>query len=285
MSRRIKYQYATVDGIELFYRQAGDPSSPTLLLLHGFPSSSHMYRDLIADLADDFHLVAPDYPGFGNSSMPSRSEYTYTFDNLSTTIEKFIDALGLQKFYLYIQDYGSPVGFRIATRRPELIQGLIIQNANAYEDGLGPAIDDGKRFWANRTQETEAAMRSALTIEGTKFQYLHGVKDTTLVSPDAYRYDQYFLDRPGNAEIQLDLLYDYRNNITLYPLWQKYFRDHQPPALIVWGKNDVFFTADGAVAYKNDLHNAKVILLDTGHFALEDHHFEISNHIRSFVLG
>ncbi|HEY9005006.1 alpha/beta fold hydrolase [Ohtaekwangia sp.] len=277
------YKTITIDGVKIFYREAGETSRPLILLLHGFPSSSHMYRDLINDLADRYHLIAPDYPGFGNSDMPAREAYTYTFDNLSYTIEKFIDALQLKKINLYIQDYGSPVGYRIAVRRPELIQSLIIQNANAYEDGLGPALEDGKRFWANRNEETEKAMRWILSLDGTKLQYLDGTENPEKISPDAYHYDQYFLERPGNKEIQLDLLYDYQNNIKLYPVWQKYLRDHQPPALITWGKNDALFTGSGALAYKKDLPNAEVHLLNTGHFALEEYHTEIAAHIDTFL--
>ena len=284
MSFKTHYRKINIDGIEIFYREAGDSSRPTILLLHGFPSSSHMYRDLITNLADDFHLVAPDYPGFGNSAMPLRTAYRYTFDNLSHTIENFVDAMGLKRFTLYMHDYGSPVGFRIATRRPGLIEALIIQNANAYEEGLGPAIDDGKRFWANRTAETEKAMKQALTLEGTMFQYLHGVNEPEAISPDAHHYDQHFLNRPGNSDIQLDLLYDYLNNIKLYTQWQKYLREHRPPTLVVWGKNDLFFTAEGALAYKKDLPDAKVVLLDSGHFALEEYHQQISEYIRSYLF-
>ncbi len=277
------YKTISVDGVKIFYREAGSPSSSLILLLHGFPSSSHMYRDLMHDLADDYHLIAPDYPAFGNSDMPDKNIYPYTFDNLSITIEKFIDALKLSKFSIYMQDYGAPVGYRIAVRKPELIQALIIQNANAYEEGLGPAIEDGKRFWENRNEETENAMRGILTIEGTKMQYMDGVESPEKVSPDAYLYDQLFLDREGNKEIQLDLLYDYRKNIALYPVWQKYLRDHQPPALITWGKNDALFTDKGAVAYKKDLPDAEIHLLNTGHFALEEFHTEIAAHIDDFL--
>ncbi|HEY9045493.1 MAG TPA: alpha/beta hydrolase [Ohtaekwangia sp.] len=279
----VLYKTIAVDGLNIFYREAGDPSKPLIVLLHGFPSSSHMYRDLITDLADRYHLIAPDYPGFGNSDMPARDKYSYTFDNLSVTIEKFIDALQLKKFSLYIQDYGSPVGYRIAVRRPELIRSLIIQNANAYEEGLGPALEDGKRFWANRNTETENAMRWILSLDGTKLQYLDGTENPEKISPDAYHYDQYFLERPGNKEIQLDLLYDYQNNLTLYPVWQKYLRDNQPPTLITWGKNDALFTGNGALAYKKDLPQAEVHLLNTGHFALEEYHETIAAHIDRFL--
>jgi len=279
----LRYKTIVIDGISIFYREVGNPDLPALLLLHGFPSSSHMYRDLLRDLGDRYHLIAPDYPGFGNSDMPARERFAYTFDNLSVVMEKFIDALKLTHFALYMQDYGAPVGYRIAVRRPELIRALILQNGNAYEEGLGPAIDDGKRFWANRNAETENVMRGALTLEGTKFQYLHGVEDPSKINPDAYQYDQHFLDRPGNAAIQLDLLYDYRNNIKQYPAWHRYLREHRPPALITWGKNDPFFTEKGAVAYLRDLPEAEVHLLNTGHFALEEFHEQIAEYIDVFL--
>lgn len=281
--RSVLYKTVVVNGLTIFYREAGSPHKPVILLLHGFPSSSHMHRDLLRDLADDYHLIAPDYPSFGNSSMPAPTEYTYTFDNLSLTMEAFIDELGLKGFSLYMQDYGAPVGFRIALRRPELIQALLIQNGNAYEEGLGPAMEDGKRYWANRNANTENAMKQALTLEGTQFQYVHGTQDPEKVSPDTYQYDQYLLDRPGNAAIQLDLLYDYRNNITLYPTWQAWLREHQPPTLITWGQNDIFFTAQGAEAYLRDLPDAELHLLDTGHFALEEYHTEIAGLIHRFL--
>jgi pimeloyl-ACP methyl ester carboxylesterase len=279
----VHYKTIRVDGLTIFYRQAGDRAKPTILLLHGFPSSSHMYRDLINELSDDYFLIAPDYPGFGNSDVPSREVYTYTFDRLSVTMEKFIDALHLNKLILFMQDYGAPVGYRIARRRPSIVQALLIQNANAYEEGLGPAIEDGKRFWANRNDETENAMRKILTLDGTKMQYLDGVENPEKVSPDSYHHDQYFLERPGNKEIQLDLLYDYRTNIMQYPLWQRYLHDHQPPTLITWGKNDALFTAAGALAYKKDLPNAKIVLLNSGHFALEEFHVEIAVYIKQFL--
>ncbi len=279
----LRYKTIVIDGISIFYREAGNPNLPTLLLLHGFPSSSHMYRDLIRDLGDRYHIIAPDYPGFGNSDMPAREHFTYTFDNLSVVMEKFIDALKFTRFALYMQDYGAPVGYRIAVRRPELIRALILQNGNAYEEGLGPAIDDGKRFWVNRNAETENAMRGALTLEGTKFQYFDGVEDPSKISPDAYLHDQYFLDRPGNDAIQLDLLYDYRNNLKQYPAWHQYLREHRPPALIAWGKNDQFFTEKGALAYLRDLPDAEVHLLNTGHFALEEFHEQIAEYIDAFL--
>lgn len=282
--RAVRYKTINVDGVNIFYREAGQPGRPVILLLHGFPSSSHMYRHLLDQLSDRYHLIAPDYPGFGNSAMPDQASYNYTFDQLSVTMEKFIDALSLKKFSLYIQDYGSPVGFRIIVRRPELVEALLIQNGNAYEEGLGPAIDDGKRYWANRNEETENAMRGILTPAGTQWQYTDGANDASKLSPDAWVYDQYFLDRPGNAAIQLDLLYDYRNNISLYPVWQEYLRKYQPPALITWGKNDQLFTAAGAKAYLRDLPQAELHLLDGGHFALEEYHYEIADHIDRFLV-
>ena len=283
MKTNVYYKSVAIEGITIFYREAGDASKPTILLLHGFPSSSHMYRNLIDELSDQYHLIAPDYPGFGNSDMPARTDYNYTFDNLSVTIEKFIDAIGLKKFSLYMQDYGSPVGYRIAVRRPELIQAILIQNANAYVEGFGPAIQDGQNYWANKNEETEKAMRGILTLEGTKLQYLDGVENPEKISPDAYHYDQYFLNSPGNVEILLDLLYDYRKNITLYPVWQKYLREVQPPTLITWGKNDALFTEAGALAYKKDLKNPEIHLFNTGHFALEEFHSEIASLIKTFL--
>jgi len=282
--RAVRYKTINVDGVNIFYREAGQPGRPVILLLHGFPSSSHMYRHLLDQLSDRYHLIAPDYPGFGNSAMPDQASYNYTFDQLSVTMEKFIDALSLKKFSLYIQDYGSPVGFRIIVRRPELVEALLIQNGNAYEEGLGPAIDDGKRYWANRNEETENAMRGILTPAGTQWQYTDGANDASKLSPDAWVYDQYFLDRPGNAAIQLDLLYDYRNNISLYPVWQEYLRKYQPPALITWGKNDQLFTAAGAKAFLRDLPQAELHLLDGGHFALEEYHYEIADRIDRFLV-
>lgn len=278
-----RFKTISVNGLDLFYREAGAPGKPVILLMHGYPSSSHMYRDLLRDLANDYHLIAPDYPGFGNSSMPDKSTYRYTFENLSRTIEDFIDAFGLKRFALYMQDYGAPIGYRIATRRPELIKALLIQNGNCYVEGLGPDTADGKRFWANRNEETETAVKQAMTFEGTRYQYLQGANDPLKISPDAYLYDQYFLDRPGNIDIQLELLYDYRTNIALYPAWQAWLREHQPPTLITWGRNDPFFTAEGAKAYLKDLPNAELHLIESGHFALEECHIEIAELIHSFL--
>ena len=279
----VRYQTIRIDGLDVFYREAGDVSQPTILLLHGFPSSSHMYRDLITDLAGSYHLVAPDYPGFGHSSAPDPTQFAYTFDRLSEVIEGFIDTLGLTSFSLFVQDYGAPVGYRIAARRPELIQALLIQNANAYLEGIGPAMAAIPAFWAERNAATEAPLRDLMTLKGTKFQYLTGAQHPERISPDAYHYDQYFLDRPDNGEIQLDLLYDYQHNILRYEEWHQYLRDHQPPALITWGENDPFFIAAGAMAYQQDLPHAEIHLLPTGHFALEEYHHEVAGYIRQFL--
>ena len=277
------YKTEKVDGLDIFYREAGPANAPTILLLHGFPSSSHMYRDLINDLKDSYHVIAPDYPGFGNSSFPDRSQFRYTFDNLSAVIEKFIDAKGLKKFALYIQDYGAPVGLRIASRRPELISALIIQNGNAYTEGFGPYLAPFPPFWNARNAETEKPLRDFLTITGTKLQYLDGVENPENINPDAYNLDQAYLDRPGNVEVQLDLFFDYQNNPKQYPVWQNYFSTKQPATLIVWGKNDKFFTAAGAEAYKKHLKDIDFHLLNTGHFALEDYHSEIAAYIKDFL--
>lgn len=279
----MRYKTIQVKDTTIFYREAGSSGKPVILLLHGYPASSHMFRDLMQHLAGDYHLFAPDYPGFGNSSMPDANVYEYTFDNLSVTIAGFIDALGLQKFSLYIQDYGAPIGFRIALRRPAAIEALLIQNGNAYLEGLGPATADGQRFWADRNAETEAAVQQMFTPEGTRFQYLHGVQDPEKIAPDGIVYDQYFLDRPGNLAIQLELFYDYRTNLTQYPAWHAWLREHRPPTLIVWGKNDPLFIAAGAEAYLRDLPEAELHLLDTGHFALEERHAQIAGLIHAFL--
>jgi pimeloyl-ACP methyl ester carboxylesterase len=278
------YQHATVQGQKLFYREAGPKDAPTIVLLHGFPSSSHMYRDLIPALSDKFHVIAPDYIGFGYSDAPKASEFTYTFDNLATYVEELLFVtLGLKKFSIYVQDYGAPIGYRIASKHPEAIEGIVVQNGNAYAEGIGGAFDPMKPFWANRNAETEKPVRGLLTIDTTIFQYTHGVKDTTQINPDSYTFDQYFLDRPGNDAIQLDLLHNYQSNLALYDGWHEYFRNHQPRMLIVWGKNDPFFTVEGAKAYQRDLPNAEFHLIDTGHFALEDSLAFIAERIRKFL--
>lgn len=279
---QVYYRTVKIAGLDIFYREAGDKNKPDILLLHGFPASSHMYRDLINDLSDAFHVIAPDYPGFGASEVPSRELFNYSFDTLTAVIEQLIDSMGLKKFSIYLQDYGGPVGFRIASRRPDAIQALIIQNANAYLEGIGPAFSAVPEFWKNRNAQTEKPVRAQLTLEGTKFQYLDGVADPGRINPDAYSYDQYLLDREGNNEIQMDLFYDYRHNVPLYPVWQHYFKKYQPPALIAWGMNDKFFTAAGAKAYLQHLPDAELHLVNSGHFALEEFHFEIAALIKSF---
>lgn len=276
------YKTAKIDGLEIFYREAGDKSKPTILLLHGFPSSSHMYRDIINDLAINYHVVAPDYPGFGYSSIPKLKEYNYTFNNLSITIEHFIDSVHLKKFSLYLQDYGGPVGFRIAARRPELIQSLIIQNANAYKEGLGEAVKPLVSYFENQNTESEKEARNILTT--TKWQYTDGVENLRKVSPDSYVSDEYFLNRKGNDEIQLALFRSYGSNVALYDTWHTYFRKYQPIVLVVWGKNDQIFITPGAEAYKKDLKNIEVHLINGGHFLLEEHHQDVADIIYEFLL-
>jgi pimeloyl-ACP methyl ester carboxylesterase len=265
------FQHATVRGNQIFYREAGAKDSPTIVLLHGFPSSSHMFRDLIPQLAEKFHVIAPDYIGFGYSDAPDTTKFEYTFDNLAASIEELLfGVLGLKTFSIYVQDYGAPVGYRIASRHPEAISGIVVQNGNAYAEGIGSGFDAMKPFWANRNSETEKPVRALLTKETTIFQYTHGVKDIARISPDAYTVDQFFLDRPGNDAIQLNLLHNYQSNLTHYDEWHAFFRSRQPKTLIVWGKNDPFFTVEGAQAYLRDIPKAEIHLLDTGHFALED---------------
>ena len=278
------YRYADVKGRKLFYREAGSRNSPTIVLLHGFPSSSHMFRDLIPKLADKLHVIAPDYPGFGYSDAPSAKEFSYTFDNLAAHIEELLFTnLGLKRFSIYVQDYGAPVGYRIASQHPDAIESIVVQNGNAYAEGIGAGFDAMKPFWANRNAETEKPVRQLLTKEMTIFQYVHGVKDAGKISPDSYTVDQFFLDREGNTAIQLDLLHNYQSNLAHYDRWHEYFRKSQPGMLIVWGKNDPFFTVEGAKAYQRDLPKAELHLLDTGHFALEDSSDFIAERIGSFL--
>ena len=272
-----------VDGLDIFYREAGPQDAPTILLLHGVPTSSQMFRNLIPALADRFHLVAPDYPGFGNSSMPRVEDFDYSFDRLAAVMEGFVQAVGLEKYSLYVQDYGAPVGFRLAVRHPERVQALIVQNGNAYEEGLGEFWTPFRSYWADRNAETAKPLAGFLNIESTKWIYTHGVRNPEAISPDTWTVDQYGLDRPGNREIQLQLFYDYGSNPRHYPAWQAYFRKHQPPTLIVWGKNDVIFPAAGAHPYKRDLKDLEFHLLDTGHFALEEDGAFIAARIRAFL--
>jgi pimeloyl-ACP methyl ester carboxylesterase len=281
-----QYRNTTIDGLNVFYREAGPKDAPTIVLLHGFPSSSHMFRDLIPKLSDRFHVIAPDYIGFGFSAQPKAGEFTYTFDNLTSYVEKLLfGTLGLKKFSIYVQDYGAPVGFRIATRHPEAIEGIVVQNGNAYVEGISAAFDPLKPFWANRNAETEMPVRSLLTLQTTQFQYTHGMKDVSAVSPDSWTFDQHFLDRPGNDTIQLDLFHNYTSNVALYDEWHQYFRDKQPRTLIVWGQNDPFFTVAGAKAFLKDLPKAELHLLDSGHFAIEDSADFIAGRIREFLSG
>lgn len=277
------YQHATVRGLRMFYREAGSKESPTIVLLHGFPSSSHMFRDLIPQLAAKFHIIAPDYIGFGYSDAPRVSQFEYTFDNLADHVEDLLfNVLGLKRFSMYVQDYGAPIGYRIGFRHPDAIEGIIVQNGNAYAEGIGGAFDPMKPFWAHRTAETEAPVRALLTLQTTIFQYTHGVKDVNRISPDAYTVDQHFLDRPGSDAIQLNLLHNYQANLPHYDEWHTFFRNKQPKTLIVWGRNDPFFTLEGAQAYLRDIPQAELHLLDTGHFALEDSSEFIAQKILSF---
>lgn len=278
-----QFRTVDVDGTQVFYREAGDRSRPTLLLLHGFPTASHMFRDLIPELSAQYHIVAPDLPGFGQSAMRPRGEFAYTFDNLATVIDRFTQVLGLTRFALYIFDYGAPVGLRIAERHPERISAIITQNGNTYLEGVSEAFNPVQAYWANPTDENRNALRGFLAPQTTLFQYTHGVTDTALVSPDGYTLDDAYLARPGNDEIQLDLLLDYASNVAAYGRFQAYFRDHQPPLLAVWGKNDPFFIPAGAEAFKRDLPNADIRFFDTGHFALETHAAEIGAAIRDFL--
>ena len=279
------YRTISIDGLDIFYREAGSRDNPTILLLHGFPTSSHMFRNLIPALADRFHLVAPDYPGYGNSSMPSVNEFDYTFDRLAEIVEKFITAIDLKKYSLYVMDYGAPIGYRIAAKYPERVQALIVQNGNAYEEGLREFWDPIKAYWHDRSSENAEKLKYLVTLEATKWQYTNGVRNLEAISPDTWVIDQHFLDRPGNEEIQLALFYSYGTNPPLYPQWQEYFRNYQPPTLIVWGKNDYIFPAEGAYPYQRDLKDVEFHLLDTGHFALEEEGDAIANYIGQFLAS
>ena len=277
------FHTAIVDNKKIFYREAGQKDAPVLLLLHGFPSSSHMFRNLIPALADDYRVVAPDLPGFGFSDAPDRAEFAYTFENLTDVIDRFTESLGLDRYAVYVFDYGAPVGLRLALRHPERVTTIISQNGNAYVEGLSEAWNPIRKYWKAPTDENRTALRGFLTPETTQWQYTHGATDAEQVAPEAYALDNALMARPGNDEIQLDLFLDYASNVALYPAFQAYFRAHRPPLLAVWGKNDPFFLPPGADAFKRDIPDAEVRFFDTGHFALETHHVEIAAVIRDFL--
>ena len=276
----IQYRTRNVDGINIFYREAGTPSAPKLLLLHGFPSASHMFRDLIPLVADRFHVIAPDLPGFGKSDMPGAP---HTFDRIAQVIDRFTELLGFERYAVYVFDYGAPTGFRLAVKHPERITAIVSQNGNAYEEGLSGGWDPIRAYWQDPSAAHREALRGFLTPETTIWQYTHGVSDPALVSPDGYSLDNYYLTRPGMTELQLDLFGDYKSNVALYPTFQKYFRTHKPPFLAIWGRNDPFFLPPGAEAFKRDMPEAVIRFLDTGHFALETHATEIAAAIREFL--
>jgi pimeloyl-ACP methyl ester carboxylesterase len=279
----IKYRTVNVDGLKIFYREAGPANAPKLLLLHGFPSSSHMFRDLIPLLADRFHLIAPDLPGFGQSDMPPRQQFAYTFDNIAGVIDRFTEVVQFDRFAVYVFDYGAPTGLRIATRHPDRITAIISQNGNAYEEGLSEGWSPIRAYWKDASEKNRKALRAFLTPEATRWQYTHGVQDETSISPDGIALDNFYLARPGADDVQLDLFGDYQSNIALYPAFQAYFRKHKPRFLAIWGKNDPFFLPPGAEAFKRDMPDAEVRFIDTGHFALETHAAQIGAAIRDFL--
>jgi pimeloyl-ACP methyl ester carboxylesterase len=277
------YRKATVDGVGIFYREAGPPDAPVFLLLHGFPTSSHMFRNLIPALSDRYHLIAPDYPGYGQSDMPDRAGFDYTFDRFAELVDGLLDQLGVRHFAMYVMDYGGPVGWRLALKHPERVTALVVQNGNAYAEGLTEFWAPLKAYWADGSDAHRQALMGLVALDATKFQYTDGVADVSRISPDNWVHDQALLDRPGNAEIQMDMFYDYRTNLEIYPAIQAYFREHRPPTLIVWGKNDKIFPAAGAHPFKRDLPDVELHLLDTGHFALEDKADEMIPLIRDFL--
>ena len=279
----IRYKHVLVGGNKIFYREAGPATSPTILLLHGFPTSSHMFRNLIPALADGYHVVAPDLPGFGFSDAPDRKSFRYTFENLARVIDSFTQSIGVQRYAIYVFDYGAPVGLRFALAHPERITAIVSQNGNAYVEGLSEGWNPIQKYWKEPNEANRTALRDFLKPEATKWQYTHGVQDASLVAPEAYELDSTLLARRGNDEIQLDLFLDYASNVALYPKFQEYFRAKQPPVLAVWGKNDPFFLPPGADAFKRDIPSAEVHFYDTGHFALETHHKEIGEAIREFL--
>ena len=279
----IRYRTIEVEGIKVFYREAPNVGAPKLLLLHGFPTAGHMFRELIPRLADKFHVIAPDLPGFGQSDMPSREKFGYTFDNIARVVERFTEIVGFDRFALYVFDYGAPTGFRLAVRHPERITAIISQNGNAYEEGLSEGWNPIRAYWKDASESNRKALRAFLTHETTRWQYTHGVPDPTTVSPDGQNLDNFYLGRPGADEVQLDLFGDYKSNVELYPSFQQYFRTHKPPLLAVWGKNDPFFLPPGAEAFRRDIPEAEVRFFDTGHFALETHCSEIAKVIGEFL--
>jgi pimeloyl-ACP methyl ester carboxylesterase len=279
----IHYKTARINDLDIFYRDAGPLDAPVILLLHGFPTSSNMFRNLIPRLADSFRVIAPDYPGYGQSSMPDRKDYAYTFANFADVVDKLVQQLGVNKYSMYVMDYGAPVGYRLALKHPERVQALIVQNGNAYDEGLLKFWDPIKKYWNEDKPENRAAINFLVDAKSTRWQYENGVSDLTLLDPTTWALDQIGLDRPGNRDIQIDLLYDYRTNVPLYPDFQNFFREHQPPTLIVWGKNDFIFPPEGAAPYSRDLKNLETHLLDTGHFALETHGEEIASRIEAFL--
>lgn len=280
---KTKFKTEHVDGINIAYREAGDNKKPSLLLLHGYPSSSHQYRKVFNRLADKYHLIAPDYPGFGHSDFPAPDQYDYTFDNISKTINSFLEKLEIDNYAIVIQDYGAPVGFRIALAHPERVTAIITQNGNAYEEGIGEAWKPIKKLWANRTKENEEALLDAFSLEGLKWNYTHGTQDVESINPDCWHLDYLRMQRPYAKKVNIDLWYDYQNNLKQYPQWQAYLREHQPPVLVVWGKNDEYFPESGAAAFKKDSKNIEYHIYDTGHFAMEEYGDKIIDEIEKFM--
>jgi len=285
IDRDVRYGVEKVAGLDIFFREAGDPSNPVIVLLHGFPASSHMYRDVLRGLANDYYLIAPDYPGFGESSFPSPAKFTYNFDNLAQVIEQFLQQRGLKKYSLMMQDYGAPIGFRLATAHPERVQAIITQNGNAYKEGISPAgWGPVLKYWKNKSPELEKIIiDNVFSYQAMKWQYTHGTRNPDSISPDSWNLSYAKISRPEQHRMQLDLFYDYQNNLKLYPQWQQYLRDNQPPVLVVWGKHDAFFPVSGAEGFKRDVKDIDYNILDTGHFALEEQHALIVNKIRHFL--
>lgn len=277
------FGYEQIDGLQIAYREAGDPANPTILLLHGFPTSSHMFRNLIPALAENFHVIAPDYPGFGASDMPDAAEYEYGFENAAQIVTQLLDAKGVDRYAVYLMDYGAPIGYRMFANDPERVTGFVIQNGNAYDEGLRDFWDPIKAYWADPSVANGDALRGFLTMEATKWQFTHGTRNPDAISPDNFWHVQYLLDRPGNQEVQLEMFYDYGSNVGEYPKWQALFREHQPPALLMWGKNDVIFPEEGAHPYKRDLKELEFHILDTGHFALEEDGDQIAERMTAFL--